>query len=148
MYMYIHTSYIIHFNINLFFPPTYFGERALASVNCSLVPDSCDPMDLTHQALLFMELSKQEYWRELHFLLEGIFLPQGLNSGLLHCRQILYHLSHQVNYIHLIYIIFHSIWYICNFLYVYMNISHTYVIYMWYMYIIICVYNKIYSVYI
>ena len=27
--------------------------------------------------------------------LQGIFLIQGLNSGLLHCRQILYHLSHQ-----------------------------------------------------
>ena len=30
-----------------------------------------------------------------HFLLWGIFPTQGLNLGLLHCRQILYHLSHQ-----------------------------------------------------
>ena len=30
-----------------------------------------------------------------HFLLQGIFQTQGLNSGLLHCRQALYHLSHQ-----------------------------------------------------
>ena len=30
-----------------------------------------------------------------HFLLQGIFPTQGLNSGLLHWRQILYHLSHQ-----------------------------------------------------
>ena len=30
-----------------------------------------------------------------HFLLQGIFLTQGLNPGLLHCRQTLYHLSHQ-----------------------------------------------------
>ena len=30
-----------------------------------------------------------------HFLLEGIFPSQGLNLGLLHCRWILYHLSHQ-----------------------------------------------------
>ena len=29
-------------------------------------------------------------------LLQGIFLTQGLNPGLLHCRQILYQLSHQV----------------------------------------------------
>ena len=29
-----------------------------------------------------------------HFLLQGIFPTQGLNPGLLHCRQILYHLSH------------------------------------------------------
>ena len=30
-----------------------------------------------------------------HSLLQGIFLTQGLNTGLSHCRQILYHLSHQ-----------------------------------------------------
>ena len=30
-----------------------------------------------------------------HFLLQEIFLTQGLNLGLLHCRQILYPLSHQ-----------------------------------------------------
>ena len=28
-------------------------------------------------------------------LLQGIFLTQGLNPGLLHCRQFVYHLSHQ-----------------------------------------------------
>ena len=30
-----------------------------------------------------------------HSLLQGIFSTQGSNPGLLHCRQILYHLSHQ-----------------------------------------------------
>ena len=30
-----------------------------------------------------------------HFLLQGIFLTQGLNLGLLHCRRFLYRLSHQ-----------------------------------------------------
>ena len=30
-----------------------------------------------------------------HFLLQGIFPTQGLNPGLSHCRQTLYHLSHQ-----------------------------------------------------
>ena len=30
-----------------------------------------------------------------HFLLQGISLTQGLNLDLLHCRQTLYHLSHQ-----------------------------------------------------
>jgi len=30
-----------------------------------------------------------------HALLQGIFLTQGLNPGLPHYRQILYHLSHQ-----------------------------------------------------
>ena len=30
-----------------------------------------------------------------HSLLQGIFLTQGSNQGLSHCRQILHHLSHQ-----------------------------------------------------
>ena len=30
-----------------------------------------------------------------HFLLQGIFLTQGLNPGLQRYRQTLYHLSHQ-----------------------------------------------------
>ena len=30
-----------------------------------------------------------------HFLLQRIFPNQGSNPGLLHCRQILYQLSHQ-----------------------------------------------------
>jgi len=30
-----------------------------------------------------------------HFLLQGIFLTQGWNPGLLHCGQTLYALSHQ-----------------------------------------------------
>ena len=30
-----------------------------------------------------------------HFLFQGIFPTQGSNLGLLHCRQILYRLSHQ-----------------------------------------------------
>ena len=30
-----------------------------------------------------------------HVLLQGIFPTQGLNPGLLHYRQIFYHLSHQ-----------------------------------------------------
>ena len=33
-----------------------------------------------------------------HFLLQGIFLTQELNPGLLHCRQILYHLSYEGSY--------------------------------------------------
>ena len=32
-----------------------------------------------HQAPLFMGFFRQEYWSELHFLLQGIFLTKGLN---------------------------------------------------------------------
>ena len=34
-------------------------------------------------------------WVVISSLLQGIFTTQGLNPGLLHCRQILYHLSPQ-----------------------------------------------------
>ena len=49
---------------------------------------------LAHQAHLSLEFSRQEYWSGLHSFLQGIFLTQGSNLGLLHYRQILYHLSH------------------------------------------------------
>ena len=32
---------------------------------------------------------------DCHFLLQGIFPTKGLNLGLLHCRQIVYHLNLQ-----------------------------------------------------
>ena len=46
----------------------------------------CDPMDyiIACQTLLSMEFSRQEYGSGLHFLLQGIFLTQGLNPRLLH----------------------------------------------------------------
>ena len=53
------------------------------------------PRTVAHQALLFMEFCRQEYWSGCHSLLQGIFLMQGSNPGLLDCRRILYHLSYQ-----------------------------------------------------
>ena len=37
---------------------------------------------------------KQEYWSRMPCPSPGIFLTQGSNPGLPHCRQILYHLSY------------------------------------------------------
>ena len=39
------------------------------------------------QALLSMGFPRQEYWSGCHFLLQGIFLDQGLNPCLLHYQQ-------------------------------------------------------------
>ena len=48
------------------------------------------------QVPLFMEISRRErFVVGSHSLLQGIFLTQGLNLGLLHCKPILYPLSHQ-----------------------------------------------------
>ena len=53
----------------------------------SVVSNSCNPMDYTPgQNTRVGSLS----------LLQGIFPTEGSNLGLLHCRQILYHLSHQI----------------------------------------------------
>ena len=45
------------------------------------------------------EATKQDIFKSTgvgcHFLLQGIFPTQRSNPGLLHCRQVLYHLSHQ-----------------------------------------------------
>ena len=49
------------------------------------------------QAPLSIAFSKQEYWSGSHWsdFLQGIFLTQRSNPGLLHCRQIPYCLSQQ-----------------------------------------------------
>ena len=46
------------------------------------------PRTVGCQAPLSMGFSRQEYWNGLHFLLQGIFLTQEVNLGLLYCRQI------------------------------------------------------------
>ena len=51
------------------------------------------PWTITCQAPLSMEFFRPEYWSGLHSPLQGIFLIQWSNQYLLHCRQILYHLS-------------------------------------------------------
>ena len=56
------------------------------------------PQTVTCQAPMSMGFSKQEYSRQgvgSHSLFQGVFLTQGSNLGLLHCRRILYHLRDQ-----------------------------------------------------
>ena len=53
------------------------------------------PWTVACQAPLSREFSRQEYWSGSQSLRQGIFLTQGLNPVLLHCRQIPYHLRHQ-----------------------------------------------------
>ena len=60
-----------------------------------LCPALVTSWTIAHQASpLSMGFLRQEYWSGCHFLLQGIFPTQGLSLGLLHCRQILYHLRH------------------------------------------------------
>ena len=57
-------------------------------------PTLCEPWTIVHQDPLSMEFSPCKYnGVSCHSLLQGIFPTQGKNTGLLHGRQILYHLS-------------------------------------------------------
>ena len=61
------------------------------SVSPSAVSDYATPQTIARQSPLSMEFSRQENSLGSRFLLQGISQTQGLNPGLLHCRQILYH---------------------------------------------------------
>ena len=69
-------------------------------VSNSFCLDSLQPHEL-YLLWLFNSLGKNTGVGS-HSLLQGIFLTQGLNLALLHCRLILYHLSHHRSpFIHL-----------------------------------------------
>ena len=52
----------------------------------------CDPMDCSPPGCSVLDILGKN---TAISLLQGIFPTQGLNPGLLHCRQISYHLSDQ-----------------------------------------------------
>ena len=64
-------------------------------VSDSIVSDSVITWTAARQVPLSMEFSSKNTGGGCHSVFQGIFLIQGLNSDLLHCRQFLYHLSHQ-----------------------------------------------------
>ena len=58
----------------------------------------CDPVDCTSpSSSVYGNSPGKNTGVGCHALLQGIFQTQGSNPGLLHCRQILYHFSHQGN---------------------------------------------------
>ena len=57
--------------------------------------DSVTPWTVTYHAPLSMGFSRQEYWSGLLSLSPEDLPDPGLNPDLPHCRQTLYHLSHQ-----------------------------------------------------
>ena len=56
---------------------------------------SCWPRDQTHISYVYLHWQMGSLERLLESPVQGIFPTQGSNPGLLNCRQILYHLSHQ-----------------------------------------------------
>ena len=75
----------------------YILMEQVKSVSCSVVSNTFCPHGL-YPARLLSPWNSPGKNTEVgcHFLLQEIFPIQGSNPGLPHCRQILYHLSHQV----------------------------------------------------
>ena len=69
-------------------------ENERESAHRSVVSDSLWP-HRAHQVPLSWNFPGKNTGVDCHSLLQGIFRTQGSNPGLLHCRQILYHLSHE-----------------------------------------------------
>ena len=85
--------FTLGFTLVLYIPWVWTNVYGICSVAqlCSVVT----LWTVACQAPLSMGFSRQEYWSMLSFPLQGIFLTQGLNSGLLHCWWILYSLSYE-----------------------------------------------------
>ena len=77
---------------------TLLGVQPLFWIHlCVLVAQPCltvcDPMDCSPPGFFLCNSPGKNTRVGCHFLLQGIFLTQGLNPGLLYCRQMLYHSS-------------------------------------------------------
>ena len=73
----------------------YYEKVKVKSESRSVVSNSLRPQALQPTRLLHpWDFPGKNTGVGCHFLLQEIFPTQGLNPGLLHCRQMLYHLSH------------------------------------------------------
>ena len=83
----------------MFYIYIYFWSRRVARVRAKLLqlcPTLYDPVDFSLPGSSVHEiLQGKNAGVGCHSLLQGIFPTLRSNPGLLHCRQILYHLSHQ-----------------------------------------------------
>ena len=74
-------------------------------INCSVMSNSATPWTVACWLFCLWDSPGQNTGVGSHSLLQVIFPSQGSNPGLLHCRQILYHLSYQGS--HLSYMLKH-----------------------------------------
>ena len=81
--------------VNFRYTAKWFSYAVLCIVT-QLSPILCDPMDCSLPgSSVHRDSPGQNTEAGCHALLQGIFPTQGMNPGLLLCRWILYHLSHQ-----------------------------------------------------
>ena len=75
---------------------TYISALHVESESRSVLPNSLRPHGLQPSRLLCpWDFPGKNAGVCCHFLLQGIFLTQGSNPGLLRCRQILYQLNYK-----------------------------------------------------
>ena len=92
----INSLYVaVNLTLLLLWPPTIYPHTCM-----HLVAQSCptlwDPMDCSPPgSSVHGDSPGKNTGVGCHALLQGIFPTQGSNPGLLHCRRILYRLSHQ-----------------------------------------------------
>ena len=79
----------------------FFLHKTHCAVLClvtQLCPALCDPMDCSPPgSSVHKDSPGKNTGVGCHALFQAVFPTQGSNTGLLHCRQILYRLSHQVS---------------------------------------------------
>ena len=103
VYMYIYNVYykILYvykdkYNVTLAYEELSIDSSASFCVCvCVLVAQSCLTFCNPIRLLCLWDSPGKTTGVGFHSLFQGIFLTQGLNLGPLHCRQVLYHLSHQ-----------------------------------------------------
>ena len=85
----------------------------ISQSSCSVMSNSLQPHELQHASPPCPWDSSGKNTRvDCHFLLQDIFPTQESNSGLLHCQQIIYHLSHQGSP-HFILVLFKKLQHFC-----------------------------------
>ena len=104
MFIYISFYYFLFLNSHksVYHLVVIFSHLLPCTFCCCLVTnimsDSLQPYGLQSTRLLCpWNSSGKNTGVSCHFLLQESFSTQGSNPGLLHCRQIHYHLSHQGN---------------------------------------------------
>ena len=83
-----HFFFLLHWQVGSLslVPPGKLPGEVLVAQLCSTL---CSPWIVAHQDPQSTEFSRQEYWSGSHSLLQGIFLTQRSNPGMLRCRQII-----------------------------------------------------------
>ena len=90
--IYVHT----HTHTHTYHTHTPTHTHAMLGLVAQLCPNLCDPMNCSPPgSSVHGDSPGKNTGAGCHALLQGIFPTQGSNPGLLHCRQIFYHLSHQ-----------------------------------------------------